>query len=48
MILELSDLLAIGAMLTPVYLGSVVLMVRQARLEQHCKDTTGFCPQDGT
>jgi len=44
MILELSDLLAIGGMLMPVYAGGIFLMVRYARLEQHCKDKTGYCP----
>ncbi|WP_292421563.1 hypothetical protein [Methanoregula sp.] len=44
MILELSDLVVIGGMLTPVYIQGVVLLVRHTRLEQHCKDKTGYCP----
>lgn len=46
MILELSDLVAMGGLLAPAYIEGVLLLVRLVRLEQHCKDHTGFCNGD--
>lgn len=46
MILELSDLVAIFGMMVPFYVGGIALGVKVIRLEQHCKDHTGFCNGD--
>jgi len=39
MILELSDLMALGAMIAPIYVGMFINERRLSKLEQHCQDT---------
>jgi len=39
LILEVSDLMAIAAMLAPVYVGMIWNERRLSKLEQHCEDT---------
>lgn len=43
MILELSDVLAIAGMLTPLYVTGGIFILRVVQLEQYCKDRTGYC-----